>query len=41
MSDAFETAMHLLLGERPSLDDVQRASALLETASTQGHGAAS
>jgi len=41
MSDGFATAMDLLLGERPSVDDVQRAAALLEAASTDGHAEAS
>src|SRR5215211_1347924 len=41
MSDEFATAMNLLLGERPGLDDVQRAAALLETASASGHAEAS
>jgi prolyl 4-hydroxylase len=41
MDDEFSTAMELLLGDRPSLDDVQRAAALLEQASSQGHADAS
>src|SRR6185295_8543225 len=41
MSEEFATAMELLLGERPSLEDVQRAATLLETASSQGHAEAS
>jgi hypothetical protein len=41
MSEDFSTAMELLLGERPSLEDVQRAAALLEAASTAGHADAS
>jgi prolyl 4-hydroxylase len=41
MTDAFAIAMELLLGERPTLADVQQASALLETASSQGHADAS
>lgn len=41
MSEEFATAMQLLLGERPSLDDVQRAAGLLETASAMGHADAS
>jgi hypothetical protein len=41
MSDEFATAMQLLLADRPSLDDVQQAAALLETASSQGHADAS
>src|SRR3954452_19947727 len=41
MSDDFATAMQLLLAERPSLDDVQRAATLLEVASSKGHSGAS
>ena len=41
MSDEYATAMQLLLGERPSLADVQQASALLQDASDQGHAEAS
>jgi len=41
MDDDFATAMTLLLAERPSLDDVQKAAGLLEAASAQGHAAAS
>jgi len=41
MSEPFATAMQLLLGEKPSLDDVQQAAALLETASSQGDPEAS
>ena len=41
MSEGFTTAMELLLGERPSLADVQRAAALLEEQSAQGHAEAS
>ena len=41
MSDDYATAMHLLLGERPSLADVQQASTLLQGASDQGHAEAS
>src|SRR5262245_32053619 len=41
MSEEFATAMQLLLGERPSLNDVQRAARLLEAASSQGHAEAS
>ena len=41
MSDEYATAMQLLLGERPTLDEVQQAAALLEAASAQGHAAAS
>ncbi len=41
MTDSFETAMQLLLGARPSLDDVQRATAMLEAASSEGHANAS
>jgi prolyl 4-hydroxylase len=41
MSDEFSTAMQILLGDRPNLEDVQQAAALLETASSQGHAEAS
>ena len=41
MSDAFSTAMQLLLADRPSLDDVQQAAVLLESASAAGHADAS
>jgi prolyl 4-hydroxylase len=41
MRDDFTTAMHLLLAEMPSLVDVQRAAALLATASAQGDAEAS
>jgi len=41
MSDDFTTAMQLLLGERPSLEDVQQATSLLERQSEQGNGDAS
>src|SRR4051812_4173308 len=41
MSDAFATAMQLLLAESPSVDEVQRAAGLLEAASSQGHAQAS
>lgn len=41
MSDDFATAMQLLLGERPSLADVQQATELLERQSEQGNGLAS
>jgi prolyl 4-hydroxylase len=41
MTDAFATAMELLLAERPSLEQVQQAAGLLETASSQGHADAS
>ena len=41
MSEPFTTAMQLLLGEKPSLDDVQRAAGLLEEASSQGDAEAS
>jgi hypothetical protein len=41
MSDEFATAMQLLLADRPSLEDVQQAAVLLETASSQGHASAS
>lgn len=40
-SDEFATATSLLYGEQPSLEDVQRAVALLELASSQGHAEAS
>lgn len=41
MSDEFATAMQLLLADRPSLEDVQQAAVLLETASSQGNASAS
>ena len=41
MSDGFTTAMELLLGERPSLEDVQRAAGLLQAASDVGNAEAS
>jgi hypothetical protein len=41
MNEPFATAMQLLLGEKPSLDDVQRAAGLLEEASSQGDAEAS
>lgn len=41
MSDEFATAMHLLLGDRPSLEDVQQAAGLFEAASDKGHAEAS
>ena len=41
MSEQFASAMQLLLGDRPSLDDVQRAAGLFEAASSQGHAQAS
>lgn len=41
MDDAFATAMELLLGERPTDDDVVRAGELLELASSSGHADAS
>ena len=41
MSDDFATAMQLLLGERPSLADVQQAASLLEAASNDGNAEAS
>lgn len=41
MTDDFETAMQLLLAERPTLEDVQRAARLFDAASAQGHAAAS
>lgn len=41
MTDGFTTAMQLLLGEYPSVEDVQQAAALLEQASCEGHAAAS
>ena len=41
MADDYSTAMQLLLGERPSLDDVQRAAELLEAASADGKAEAS
>lgn len=41
MSDDFAAAMQLLLGERPSLADVQEAAAFFEKAAAQGRGEAS
>ena len=41
MSDQFATAMDLLLGDRPTLAEVQRAADLLEAASAAGHADAS
>jgi len=41
MSEQFANAMQLLLGDRPSLDDVQRAASLFEAASSEGHAEAS
>lgn len=41
MSDEFDTAMQLLLGDRPSLEEVQRAATLFEAASAAGHAEAS
>lgn len=41
MNEAFATAMQLLLGERPSLEDVQQAARLFEEASSRGHAEAS
>src|SRR6185295_14371732 len=41
MTDQFTTAMQLLLGDRPTLDDVQQAAGLLEAASAEGHAEAS
>ena len=41
MSEQYATAMQLLLGDRPSLDDVQRAAGLFEAASSQGQAEAS
>ncbi len=41
MSDDFATAMQLLLGDQPSLQDVQRAATLLELESRRGNGEAS
>ncbi len=41
MNEQFARAMELLLGERPSLDDVHQAAALLEAASSEGHAEAS
>jgi len=41
MSEQFASAMQLLLGERPSLEDVQQAAGLLEAASSEGHAEAS
>ncbi len=41
MSQQFADAMQLLLGDRPSLDDVQRAAGLFEAASSEGVAEAS
>lgn len=41
MSDDYSSAMEILLGARPALDDVQHAATLLERASEQGNAAAS
>jgi hypothetical protein len=41
MSDDFGTAMQLLLGERPSVADVQQAAAMLQRLSDEGNGEAS
>jgi prolyl 4-hydroxylase len=41
VSDAYDIAMGLLLGESPSPEEVREAVALLETASTAGHAEAS
>ena len=41
MDGDFATAMELLLAERPTLEDVQKAAGLLEQASSRGHAAAS
>lgn len=41
MSEQFASAMQLLLGDRPSLDDVQKAASLFQAASGQGHAEAS
>lgn len=41
MSEQFASAMQLLLGDRPSLDDVQKAAGLFEAASAQGHAESS
>jgi hypothetical protein len=41
MDQEFATAMNLLLAERPSLEDVQKAAGMLEAASSRGHAAAS
>src|SRR5262245_33787096 len=41
MNEQFASAMQLLLGERPSLADVQQAAGLFEAASGQGHAEAS
>ena len=41
MSEQFSSAMQLLLGDRPSLEDVQKAAGLFEAASSQGHAEAS
>lgn len=41
MTDRYDTAMELLLGERPSREDVDQAAALFEAASAGGSGDAS
>src|ERR1700752_3452902 len=41
MNDPFATAMQILLGDRPTLDEVQQAAGLLEAASAEGHAEAS
>ena len=41
MDEQFASAMQLLLGDRPSLGDVQQAAGLLEAASARGHAEAS
>jgi hypothetical protein len=41
MSDQFATAMQLLLGDRPTVEEVQHAANLLEAASAAGHAEAS
>ncbi|HZC37417.1 MAG TPA: 2OG-Fe(II) oxygenase [Sphingomicrobium sp.] len=41
MSDTFTEATELLLGDRPSHDEVQRAAELFQLASSQGHAEAS
>jgi hypothetical protein len=41
MNEEFRTAMDLLLGDAPTLEDVQRATVLLEAASANGDGRAS
>jgi hypothetical protein len=41
MSDPFQAAMRLLIDDRPSKDDVERAGELFEAASSQGHADAS